>query len=61
MPKSTTGDNIPDDLPETYSYNADGTIAYVSVTDGSQTWRQTYTWSSGKITNVSGWVLQWVG
>lgn len=58
MPKSTTGDNIPEDLPETYSYNSDGSINYVSITDGSTTWRQTYSWSNGALTGVSGWVKQ---
>lgn len=58
MPKSTTGDNIPDDLPQTLSYNSDGTVKYISVTDGAKTWRQTFTWSSGILTNISGWVLQ---
>lgn len=58
MPKSSTGDYIPDDLPQTFSYNGDGTINYISVTDGVRTWRQSYTWSSGNLTSISAWVLQ---
>jgi hypothetical protein len=55
---ATNGDYIPDDLPQTYTYNGDGTLNYAEVTDGVKTWRQTYTYTSGKVTAISGWVLQ---
>ena len=57
--KDTQGTAIDiDSLPLTYTYNADGTLNYAQVTDGVKTWRQTYTYTSGKVTAISGWVLQ---
>lgn len=55
---STTGDYIPDDAAISYTYNADGTINYATVSHDGKTWRKTYTYSSGRVTAVSGWVLQ---
>lgn len=45
-------------MQQTIVYNADGTINYIDATDGTSTWRQTYTWTAGKLTGVSAWVKQ---
>ena len=47
-----------DDLPHTYTYNGDGTLATDSVTDGTYTWVKTYLYTSGNMTSESVWVLQ---
>jgi hypothetical protein len=58
------GTNI-DELPQTISYNADGTVNYFQVTvpaiPGAYTggvYRQTFTYSGGNVTGISAWVLQ---
>lgn len=56
--RSSTGDHIPDDLPQTLAYNGDGTLNTISVTDGVSTWVQTYTYTAGKATGISAWVKQ---
>lgn len=58
MAIDNTGRDFHDDLPKTLSYNPDGTLATITVTRGSNTWVQTYTYTDGKLTAVSGWVLQ---
>lgn len=56
---STLKEFVPiDDLPQTLVYNGDGTLNYVDATDGTDTWRQTYTWTAGRLTGISGWVKQ---
>ena len=39
-------------------WNSDGTLNYSQVVQGAGTYRQTLSWSSGKVTNVSKWVKQ---
>lgn len=41
-----------------YNHNPDGSLNYIEVTDGISTWRQTWTWTAGKLTGTSGWVKQ---
>lgn len=56
---STLQDFIPiDDMPQTLAYNVDDTLNYVEATNGTKTWRQTYTYTDGKLTGISGWVEQ---
>lgn len=45
-------------LNQSFSYNADGTINYAEATDGINTWRQTYSYSAGRITGITSWVKQ---
>lgn len=45
-------------LPQTFAYNTDGSINYVQVVVGINTWRQTYTYSAGKLVSVSDWIEQ---
>ncbi len=40
------------------AYNADGTINYFQVVKLGVTYRQTYTWTDGKITNISIFTAQ---
>jgi len=56
--RSSTGDNIPNDLPETITYNGDSTINTIAVTDGVSTWVQTFSYTDGKVTGISAWVKQ---
>lgn len=56
---STFTDFIPiDDMPQAFAYNGDGTLNYVEATDGTNTWRQTFSYTAGVLTGVSGWVKQ---
>lgn len=56
----STGNEVlyPESWPHIYAHNADGKINYDSITDGTNTWRQTYSYTSGKLTGVSAWVKQ---
>jgi hypothetical protein len=56
--ESTTGDFIPDDAPQSFAYNGDDTLNYIEVTHDGNTWRQTYGYTDGKVTSISGWELQ---
>lgn len=47
-----------DSLAHVYTYNADGTVATDTVTFGTASYRQSYTYSGGNLTNVSTWVKQ---
>lgn len=47
-----------DGLQQTLAYNPDGTLNYVEAADGVNTWRQTYTYTGGKVTGISAWVKQ---
>jgi hypothetical protein len=48
----------PESWPKTYGYNGDGTLAWCDATDGTSTWRKSYTWASGRLTGESPWVKQ---
>lgn len=43
---------------QTLNYNADGTLNYIQVTNSMGTWRQTFSYTSGKVTAISEWVKQ---
>lgn len=45
-------------MAHSLGYNADGSIAYVQVANGARTYRQTFTYTSGKLSGISGWVEQ---
>ena len=48
----------PDSLAQTLAYNGDNTLNYIQVTDGVTSWRQTFGYTSGKLTSISAWVEQ---
>jgi hypothetical protein len=59
--QSAGGGDLPVDpntLPWALTYNGDGTLNYVEVTDGVTTWRQTYGYTAGAVTSISAWVEQ---
>ena len=45
-------------LAQNLNYNSDGTVNYVQVVNGADTYRQTLTWVSGQLTAISKWVKQ---
>lgn len=46
-------------LARSLSYNADGTLAYIQViASNGNAYRQSYTYASGKLTGISGWIRQ---
>lgn len=48
-----------DSLAQTLAYNQDGTLNYVEVSpETGHVYRQTYTYTSGKVTGISQWVKQ---
>lgn len=55
---STGAAIAPDSWPRTFTYNADGTLNYEQVTDGTSTWRKTYGYAAGKVSSESDWVKQ---
>ncbi len=42
----------------TWTYNSDGTPATATVTAGPNTYRRTYSYTSGNLTSVTAWVKQ---
>jgi len=58
--KDTNGDLIANfqGLPQALAYNGDGTLNTITVTDGTDSWIQTLSYTSGVVTGVSGWVKQ---
>jgi hypothetical protein len=48
----------PDNYTQTLNYNGDGTVNYVQFVTGNGTYRQTMSYTSGKVTDISQWVKQ---
>ena len=46
----------PDSLAQTLTYNGDGTVATIAATEGTNTWTQTFGYTSGNLTSISKWV-----
>lgn len=44
-----------DSLPQSMSYNVDGTLQYVQVVYLGVTYRQSLTWVSGNVSTISAW------
>ncbi|KAF1041316.1 MAG: hypothetical protein GAK35_03406 [Herbaspirillum frisingense] len=40
------------------AYNADGTVASITKTDGRLTWVKTFSYTNGQVTAISKWVQQ---
>lgn len=51
-----------DDYAHVYTYNGDGTLATDTVTivayGVSRQWKKTYSYTSGKLSSETAWVLQ---
>lgn len=43
---------------QTFNYNPDGTLNYVDMVVSGTTYRQTYSYSGGKVSQISAWVAQ---
>lgn len=52
---STGAAIYPDNYAHTLTYGADG-VATDAFTDGTNTWTQTFTYTSGNLTSISKWV-----
>ena len=56
---ATNGTPLPlASLAQTLSYNPDGTLSHVEVTHEGATYRQSMTWSAGRLAAVSAWEAQ---
>lgn len=44
--------------PQTLNYNGDGSLNYVETVVQGETFRQTFTYTSGVVTGISAWVKQ---
>lgn len=47
-----------DSLAHTPTFNSDGTIATVTITDGQHSWIRTYSYASNNLSSISPWVRQ---
>jgi len=47
-----------DSVPQSFAYNGDGTLQYTQVTYRGSLFRQTLTYTAGKITAISAWIKQ---
>lgn len=47
-----------DRMPQTLTYNGDGTVNTITATWNGNTWIRTFTYTSGKVTGISAWVKQ---
>lgn len=56
----STGKNLisPDSLAHVITYNGSNLILTDTITDGTNTWIQTYTYTGSNLTGKSAWVLQ---
>jgi hypothetical protein len=58
MARSTVGEYIPDDLPQTFVY-VGGILDHIVQTYLTKTWHMTYTYNGdGTVATTSGWVEQ---
>lgn len=58
MDRDTNGDPVPTYKAHTFTYDDSGNLKTDTVSDGSDTWVRTYTFTNGQQTNDSGWVKQ---
>lgn len=45
-------------LAQVPTWNSDGTVNYLTVSSGGNTYRKTYSYSGGNCSNISAWVKQ---
>lgn len=58
MERDTDGNPVPTWLGQSYTYDGSGNRETATVTDGTDTWVATYTYSGGDLVAESGWVKQ---
>jgi YD repeat-containing protein len=56
--KDTSGSAVPTWKGRTYTYDGSGNPQTETVTDGTDTWVKTYTYTGGTLAADSGWVKQ---
>ena len=56
--RAMNGEVFNADGPATYARTPEGNIAYVEIADDGAVYRQTWTWTDGFLTGVSGWERQ---
>lgn len=47
-----------DSMETTYNYNVDDTLNYMEILTNGNTYRQSFTWDTGKVATISRWVKQ---
>lgn len=53
----TRGDFFPlDSLPQVFNRDGAGNVTSIVATQGSKTYTQTYTYTNGLVTGITGWV-----
>lgn len=53
---STNALIFPDNFEQTITYNGDGTVNTISFTNGTNTWTQTMSYTTSRLTGISKWV-----
>lgn len=57
--RDSAGDYFsPESCISSYAYDSSGNLITETVTDGTNSWVQTYTYTSGQLTGISKWVKQ---
>lgn len=54
----TAGNTVPVWYGHTFSYDSSGNLVSDTVSDGTNSWTRSYTYSSGNMASDSGWVKQ---
>lgn len=54
----TLGGSVPTYGAQTFTYDASNNLETATITDGTNTWVRTYTYTDGNQTSDSGWVKQ---
>jgi YD repeat-containing protein len=53
------GSSLNDEGPTTYTYDGDGNVETITLTNGPKTWVRSYTYNeAGAVLTDSGWVPQ---
>jgi hypothetical protein len=47
-----------DSSPQTLVYNSNSTLNYIQIIYRASTYRQTFGYTLGKLTSISGWIKQ---
>lgn len=47
-----------DSLEQNFTYNGDGTVNTITVIYKTKSYLQSYTYTGGKVTKISAWILQ---
>lgn len=56
--RDTDGNQVPTWEGHTFGYDGSGNLTTDTVTNGTDTWIRTYTWTGAALSSDSGWVKQ---